>query len=160
MSRDDYLTHNLPLNYPAMQQLDTLPEGSTVRFMWEPRYHHCPDDIICLGDLIFDNWAYPIASGTDPDDLMQQWRDGDTDYILFANLEEGAQGFGYTFWLEQHENLYDINVLFPAYLEAYMQPVWTDGLGFTLYEWKENPSAPLNLPDTASPDNVDTEESN
>ena len=52
------------------------------------------------------------------------------------------------------------DVLFPAYLEAYMQPIWTDGLGFTLYEWKENPSAPLNLPDTAVPDNTDTEESN
>jgi hypothetical protein len=162
ISRDTYLERNLPLNYPAMQHLETLPESSTVRFLWEPRYYHCPDTIVCMGDVALDFWAYPIRTGTSPDDLMQQWRDGDTDYILLADQKENPQGLGYTFWRDRTGGrLYDILSEFPYYLERYMQPIWTDGTVFTLYEWRDTPLPPSDDTDdlsTGSQTDTQTEE--
>jgi hypothetical protein len=136
IDKDHYVQQNLGLNYPALRHLETLPEGSVVQLMWEPKSYYCPDTIICIPDVLYDNWSHPIRTGTNPDDLMQQWRDEGIDYLLVYGLHT-EYGEGYDFWLQAHQSAYDANILFPDLLEKYMMPIWNDGYLYTLYTWKD-----------------------
>ena len=132
---DGFLRNNLGNYYGMMQQLETLPADSNVLFMWEPKSFYCPTTIICVPDVLFDNWWRPLILGKTPDELIQQWQADGVDYLLVIGLNEGS-GIGYDFWLDQHRNAQAENRLFPVALEAYLEPVWTDGAAYTLFTWR------------------------
>src|SRR5690606_948745 len=80
---DSYLRNNLGNYYATMRQLDTLPAGSRVLFLREPKSYYCPTDIICMADVVLDHWSRPLRLGSNPDYLMRQWRDDEgVDYLL------------------------------------------------------------------------------
>lgn len=129
LSRTDYRRTNLGVYVDAMQQLATLPEGSQVRFMYEQRTYDCPPTITCIGDILFDHWPRPLRQGIMPDEVFQLWKDGGDDYLLLFNP-------GYTFSAEDTRFITE-NALFPAVLEKWMMPIWSDAAkGYTLYTWK------------------------
>lgn len=135
---DRYLRANLGNYYAAMRQLDTLPAGSTVLFMWEPKSFYCPAHITCIPDIVLDHWSHPLRLGSSADDLMQQWRDTDhIDYLLVWGLKPGS-GLGYDLWLHEDAAVRAQNELFPAALDMYGEPVWTDGAFYTLYAWRDS----------------------
>jgi hypothetical protein len=140
ISQDDYLRHNIGNYYAVTQELDTLPENSTVLFLFQPSTYYCPDTIVCIPDVLFDNWSRPLLQGTSPDDLIQQWRDAGVDYVLLFDSsispDEGDR-FGYEFWLEQHATAKDANSLLPENIDEHFTPVWDDGFAYRLYEWIE-----------------------
>jgi 4-amino-4-deoxy-L-arabinose transferase-like glycosyltransferase len=140
ISRDGYLRHNIGNYYAVTQELATLPDNSTVLFLFQPGTYYCPDTIVCIPDVLFDNWSRPILQGTVPDDLIQQWRDAGVDYVLLFDSrispDEGDR-FGYEFWLEQHANAMDANSLLPENIDEHFTPVWDDGFAYRLYEWIE-----------------------
>lgn len=138
--KETYLLGRPGLYYAVVRDLDDLPPESTVQFMWEPQSYYCPDDITCIPDPLYDNWSYPIMTGTDPDDLMQQWRDSGVDYLLVYGLKAG-QGEGYNRWVNYNPHTRETDLLFPDTLETWMAPVWTDDIAgvYTLYTWRESP---------------------
>ena len=130
-SRADYLTANLGIYINAMRQLDDLPEGSTVRLMFEPRAYYCPPTVTCIPDILFDHWPRALRQGKTPDEVFMGWEDAGDDYILLFDL-------GYQF-NAQDSRFIDENAQFPAALERWMTPIWSDDVGgYTLYTWKPN----------------------
>jgi hypothetical protein len=133
---DSYLRNNLGNYYATMRQLDTLPAGSRVLFLWEPKSYYCPADIICMADVVLDHWSRPLRLGSNPDDLMRQWRDDEgVDYLLVWGLKPGS-GFGYDLWLASDTVVQTENEQFPTALDTYAEPIWTDGAAYTLFAWK------------------------
>jgi hypothetical protein len=140
ISQDDYLRHNIGNYYDVTQELANLPEDSTVMFLFQPGTYYCPDTIVCIPDVLFDNWSRPLLQGTAPDDVIQQWRDAGVDYVLLFDSRitpDESDRFGYEFWLEQHDNAYEANVLLPETINEYFAPIWDDGFAYRLYEWRE-----------------------
>ncbi|MBE2272250.1 MAG: hypothetical protein IAE80_28705, partial [Anaerolinea sp.] len=124
---DDYMYTNTGAYYGALQNLATLPEGSQVRLMWEPRSYYCPPTITCSGDVLFDHWSMPLRNGATVDEVFAGYRAAGDDYLLLFMT-------GYETYLSvtQHDE-YDQQ--FAAAIEQSMTPVWTDGLRYTLYGW-------------------------
>lgn len=133
LSRDEYLATNITSGFDsfvaAMHYLETLPPGSQVRLMFEPRTYYCPSPVTCLGDMLFDHWARPLQGGAAPDEVFADWKVAGDDYLLLFNP-------GYQF-NAQDERFAAENALFPPALERWMTPLWTDEGGwYTVYGWK------------------------
>lgn len=137
ISREQYLTENVGILYRAMQALDELPAGSTVLFLWEPKVYYCPDDLICVADLLLDNWARPIQQGTAPEDMMQQWRDSGIDYFLIFDYSDSKFPDGYSLWLSYHEFAREQNDSFSQFFFEQVEAIWSDDIAYTIYGWKK-----------------------
>lgn len=133
MRRDSYLYNQLGAYGPAMQQLADLPVGSQVRFLWEPRSFYCPAEIVCKGDVLTDFWAAPIARGQMPEAVLEGWRTSGDDYLLVWDI-----GFDFYTTSDESDRFAEQNSLFPAARDRWLEPVWTDGLAYTLYRWRES----------------------
>ncbi|MBZ0294217.1 MAG: hypothetical protein K8L99_16765, partial [Anaerolineae bacterium] len=133
MKRDTYLYNELGAYAPAMQQLGELPAGSQVRFLWEPRTFYCPATITCKGDVLTDFWAAPIARGETPEAVLESWRESGDDYLLVWDL-------GFDFYTSSGESTRFVaqNELFPAARDRWLERVWTDGVTYSLYTWRES----------------------
>ncbi len=128
-SADDYRTENLGVYNVDMKRLAELPEGSTVRLMFEPRTYLCPSNVFCMGDMLFDYWARPLQGGASPDDVFKAWKEAGDDYLLVFNV-------GYDFNAKD-PRFSSENALFPDTLSRWMTPLWSDDAkGYTLYGWK------------------------
>lgn len=107
----------------AMRALDTLPAGSRVLFLWEPRTYGCPAVLMCRGDVLLDTWARAVNATDSPGAALAVLQ-ADADYVLVwqaglnAALEDGHFG--------------PANRQFAA-VEAALTPVWTDGILYTIY---------------------------
>ncbi len=97
--------------------------------MWEPRGFYCPPSVTCTADVLFDHWKQPMLdAGLTPDEVFAQYRAQGYDYLLvWQKLYEDYVGFS------QYP---DLDRAFPAALNRWMTPVWTDGVRYTLYGWK------------------------
>jgi Dolichyl-phosphate-mannose-protein mannosyltransferase len=128
ISRDAYLDGEIGLYMGAMRQLDSLPDDSSVQFLWEPRAYYCP--VTCSADVLTDAWSYPLRNGAEPDDIFADWGAEGIDYVLVFDL-------GYNFYTYEDRRFVAENMLFPDALERWMTPVWSDNFAYTLYVWRE-----------------------
>ncbi len=128
VSLEEYMYENIGAYYGALQNLSTLPPGSQVRLMWEPRSYYCPETITCIPDSLFDHWAMPQRYGATPEEVFAQFRESGDDYVLFFD-----SGFDFYLSISQQP---DIDRVFPEALADAMTPVWTDEVRYTLYTWK------------------------
>jgi hypothetical protein len=55
-TKEEYLTEQLGWFGPAMQGINSLPNGSSVAMFWEPRSYYC--EVPCSPDVILDRWWY------------------------------------------------------------------------------------------------------
>jgi hypothetical protein len=127
-TRDQYLDANLQAHAGAMRELASLPPGSRVLLMWEPRSFDCPPGIACEPDILFDHWAYPLKNGATPDSVMTAWHESGIGYLLVWDTGYEGNANDPRFAAE--------NALFPAARDRWLTPVWTDGVRYTLYRWK------------------------
>lgn len=131
--RDRYLDSQLGAHINAMRQLATLPAGSRVRFLWEPRAYYCPAAITCDGDVLTDFWAHPLAQGQTPEAVMAGWQAGGDDYLLVWET-----GLDFALTPEAYAPYIPFNEMFPAARERWLEEVWTDGVAYRLYRWRES----------------------
>ena len=127
--KSEYLYATTGAYYGAVQNLATLPAGSHVRLMWEPRAYYCPDSVVCTADVLFDHWLRPVLHGATPDEAFEGYREAGDDYLLVwhAGFDEYREVFA----------RYEAQIAaFAPTLERHMTPVWTDGLRYTLYTWR------------------------
>lgn len=132
-----YLEHALGWHYATMRQLDTLPAGATVRFLWEPRYLYCDSERLrCVPDSLMDGWYHARRAVSDgsPEAIATAWQAAGVDYLLVYE-------FGRAFE-QEHATLYD-----PAdwkawekFVAAHLQEVWRTGnpddVQYILYRWR------------------------
>lgn len=131
ISRDTFLLDNLGTYYNLMQHLETLPEGSEVMMLWEPKSYHCPATLTCTPDILFDHWGRALKNSPDTAEVLHSWRDQGVDYVLVHDQ-------GYQFVIEDLTSPFKAeDPLFPEARDQQMEAVWTDGISYTLYGWKQ-----------------------
>lgn len=135
-----YLERNLGWHIEAMRQINNLPEDSTVRFLWEPRYLYCDEEKInCHTDSLIDGWYYArrtIGDGSIAN-IAAAWQDMGFDYLLVAEA-------GRRFVIEDEQNPFYTDDDWPAwdrFTETYLDEVWvggrSDDVQYIIYTWKE-----------------------
>ncbi len=123
----DYMYANTGAYYNALQQ---LPAGSRVLFLWEPRSFYCPATVTCTADVLFDNWKLPMLDdGLNADQVFERYRSEGYNYILFFSSMYSDDYLPFS----RHPEL---DRQFPAALDKWMTPIWTDKVRYTLYGWK------------------------
>lgn len=137
--RDRFLAHTLGWHYEAMRQVNALPEDSTVRFLWEPRYLYCDSERInCRPDSLMDSWyhARRVVPDGDPDAIADMWQsDGQPDYLLVYEFGRRYE--------ERHQDLYtsDDWAAWEAFVDDHLNVVWqggntTDEIQYIIYTWQ------------------------
>ncbi|MBL8145923.1 MAG: glycosyltransferase family 39 protein [Anaerolineae bacterium] len=128
-AQEDYFRDGLGPLGEALAQLDNLPDGARVRFLYEPRGYVCGTRIICLGDTLFDFWSGARRTGASPEAIFAGWADDGDSYLLFFN--EGHRLWtedGMTYWPAEDAEL-------PAALDSLGAPVWVGAGGlYSLYQ--------------------------
>jgi hypothetical protein len=82
LSRTEYLEENLGWYERAMETLRSLPEGSRILLLWEPRGFYCP--AACREDSTIDRWYLLMRSGRTADEILAEWRgEGWTHLLVF-----------------------------------------------------------------------------
>ncbi|MCD4685830.1 MAG: hypothetical protein K8S97_07830, partial [Anaerolineae bacterium] len=133
-----YLEHTLSWHYVTMQEINTLPEGTTVRFLWEPRYLYCDNERLnCHPDSLMDAWYYARRTVDDgsPDAIAQHWQGDGADYLLVYEAGRDHE--------QENAALYtdaDWDVWF-AFVDQQLVEEWRNGAAdnvqYVLYRWRE-----------------------
>lgn len=132
-----YLEHALGWHYATMRQLDPLPAGATVRFLWEPRYLYCDGERLrCVPDSLMDGWYHArrtVGDGS-PAAIAAAWQAAGADYLLVYE-------FGRAFE-QEHATLYAPAdwVAWQRFAAEHLQEVWRTGnpddVQYILYRWR------------------------
>ncbi len=130
-TQDEYLlSSGTGTHYFAMQQINTLPAGSTVQFLWEPRTYYCDQDVTCIPDSLINEWWHGRQTLEEPEAIVQSWVEADASHVL---IFEAGRTFLYK--EEPYEPVMpeDIQTL-DALRGSTLQEVWRFEGEFTLYE--------------------------
>jgi hypothetical protein len=127
-SRTDYVARRAGTAYTAaMQQVNALPPTARTLFLWEPRTYHCQG--ACLPDSLYDNLVYLVRQHGSAA-AMANWfaTQGITHVLLNQRIMDMALNEG-----GDPISAGDLAVW--AELQTrYLQPVYDDGVMYTLYE--------------------------
>jgi hypothetical protein len=128
-SREDYLFGQLATYPSVLESLDDLPDGSQVRFLWEPRSYYCPESILCIPDVLFDQWSALLTPQFLPEAVFDHWHESGDDYLLFFR-------HGYNAYINFVGHRHEENAIVPEMLDEYLVEVWsTPDNRYTLYTW-------------------------
>lgn len=143
-----YLEHALDWYYVSMEQVNDLPQGSTVRFLWEPRYLYCDNARLhCYTDSLMDAWYYARRSVGDgsPAAIAARWKSAGIDYLLVAESGrkfECGPHCGSTDQTNPGNSLYSPTDwdAWTAFVQQDLQEVWRNGppgdVQYILYRWR------------------------
>jgi hypothetical protein len=123
---EEYLYHNTGAYGGAMAN---LPAGAQVRFLYEPRGYSCPPSVTCYADMLFDHWLRPLLNGATPEAVYAAWRAAGDDYVLIGHALHSE------YLAVSRDRALDDLLL--ATIDDHLVPVWTDGLRYTLYGWRD-----------------------
>ncbi len=84
ITHDEYLQDNLGWFYPAMAELNELPQDASVLMLWEARNLYCP--IPCQPDEILDRWQHAYRSIGTPEEIIREWGLMGYSHILINKL--------------------------------------------------------------------------
>ncbi|MBN2555334.1 MAG: hypothetical protein JXA97_05290 [Anaerolineales bacterium] len=127
-TRDSYRLRKLGGYYIAIDEVNQLPDGSVIRFLWEPRSFDCREGVVCEPDALLDRWWHARRGGVTPEALQAEWQqEGVTHILLFDDGARAAQAaatdpFSQADW--------DALAFMTGNL---LEPVWNDLEGYTLY---------------------------
>jgi len=136
--RDRYLEHALGWHYAAMRHINTLPEGTTVRFLWEPRYLYCDGvRLECWPDSLMDGWYHArraVGDGS-PAAIAAAWRET-ADILLVYEFGRMFEQEGSTLYTA------DDWAAWEDFAAGYLIEEWrggSDGAGaqYILYRWRD-----------------------
>jgi hypothetical protein len=81
-SAEDFEVAQLGWYAPMLAQLNQLPSGSDVLFLWEPRTLGCSPDIRCRPDPLTDRWWHAQRLGISAVQALEQWRAAGVTHVL------------------------------------------------------------------------------
>lgn len=135
---EDYLEFALGWHYETMRQVNRLPEGSTVRFFWEPRYLYCDNDRLdCYTDSLMDSWYHSrrtVADGS-PAAIAASWRPT-ADYLLVYEFGRNFEKDETDLYTREDWNAWDV------FVSDYLVEEWRNGnsaedIEYILYRWRD-----------------------
>ena len=85
-TEEAYLERRLGYHYEAMQATNRLDEGSTVRFLWEPRSFYCSEAVNCEPDALLDRWWHARQHFSTADEIMNQWMEDGVTHVLYHRV--------------------------------------------------------------------------
>lgn len=136
-SREKFLEQKLGWHYEAMRQVNALPPDSTVRFLWEPRYLYCDDEVInCHTDSLMDGWYYArrTIDGGDPASIARNWQEQRFDYLLVYDFGRNFEKDGSEFYTPGDWTAWE------AFVDQWLEAVWIGGdpeePQYVIYRWR------------------------
>lgn len=84
-SETDYLRQELGWYAIAVEEINKLPEGSKVIFLWEPRTYYCAEPrLLCEPDALLDRWWHLRQTENDPSSeaIAARWRAAGATHVL------------------------------------------------------------------------------
>ncbi|MBN1200581.1 MAG: hypothetical protein JXJ20_01875 [Anaerolineae bacterium] len=145
--QDAFMAHKLGWHYEAIiRQVNTLPPGSCVRLLWEPRSLYCDETrVSCRPDSLMDAWYYArrTVGGGDPAAIAAAWQaDGDPDYLLVYEFGRRYE--------RDHSDQYDPAdwAAWDVFVADHLDEVWRGGnadddIQYILYTWRRSPENPI-----------------
>lgn len=134
--RDAYLDHALGWHMEAMRQANALPDGSRVRFLWEPRSLYCDGNrVVCLPDSLMDGWytARRTVGDGSPAAIAAAWRAG-ADRLLVYDFGARFEREGNALYTPADWDAWE------RFVAAQLVVEWQGGSGgeaiYTLYRWR------------------------
>jgi hypothetical protein len=92
----EYLASRLGEHAYVMADTNQLPEGSRIRFLWEPRSYYCSGHVICEPDALLDRWWHDHLQAPEVEDLADRWREQGVTHVLIFHAGSQtvrAEGF-------------------------------------------------------------------
>jgi 4-amino-4-deoxy-L-arabinose transferase-like glycosyltransferase len=126
-SRFDYVGRRVGTAYAAaLDQVNALPPGAQILFLWEPRTYHCRR--ACLPDSLYDNLVYLVRQHGSAAGLAEALAaQGVTHVLLNRQVMETAVAEG-------SDPIGDGDLAIWHELQAdYLRPVYDDGVMYALY---------------------------
>lgn len=134
--RDVYLDHALGWHAEAMRQVSALPDGTRVRFLWEPRSLYCAGErVVCVPDSLMDGWytaRRTIGDGS-PDAIAAAWRVG-SDRLLVYDFGAHFERADNTLYTPADWDAWQVFVA--EQLVAEWQGVKDGEAIYTIYRWR------------------------
>jgi 4-amino-4-deoxy-L-arabinose transferase-like glycosyltransferase len=144
--KEDYLKHELGWHYVTMQDINQLPQGTTVRFLWEPRYLYCDNERLhCYTDSLMDAWYYArrtVGDGS-PAAIADRWKADGADYLLVYEFGRKFECGKFCGSDEEGTDLYSTDDwrAWDTFVADYLVEVWRNGpedeTRYILYRWRE-----------------------
>jgi hypothetical protein len=91
-----YLASRLGEHSFAMAEVNQLEEGSSVRFLWEPRSYYCARHVQCEPDALLDRWWHTWQYENDVEAIAEAWyAEGVTHVLIFHAGSEAIRAAGF-----------------------------------------------------------------
>ncbi len=89
-TESEYLAERLGEYAYVMAEVNQLPEGSRVRFLWEPRSYHCARHVVCEPDALLDRWWHTWQHETDVGVIAESWLDEGVTHVMIFHMGSQA----------------------------------------------------------------------
>jgi hypothetical protein len=125
---EEYLRSRLGQYAVAVQAINELPDGSRVRFLWEPRSYYCASAVTCEPDSLIDRWWHErrLGAGAEAPELLTGWRQQGVTHVLYFRLgAEAVRNSGFDpltdeDWAELERFLSDYLEFAESFGDAYL----------------------------------------
>jgi len=95
-TESEYLAEHLGEYAYVVADVNQLPEGSQVRFLWEPRSYNCARHVICEPDALLDRWWHTWQHETEVSAIAEDWlADGITHVLIFHSGSQAVREAGF-----------------------------------------------------------------
>ncbi len=132
-TEQQYLQDSLGTYYAAMERVSSLPDGSKILFLWEPRTYYCRRN--CVPDSLIDQWWDTRQIEPDPHRIADRWRaEGVTHVLIFED------GLNFLVKEDPYEPLSDADVAALNQLRSSeLLQIWNPFPSYTLYQLRQSP---------------------
>jgi len=117
----------------AMDEVNQLPDGAVIRFLWEPRSYDCREGLRCEPDALLDQWWHIRQEGLQAEEIAETWRvEGVTHVLLFRDGMNAVRQAGFDpFTSEDWAQL-------EHFQDVLLEPVWAELDSYGLYALTES----------------------
>ena len=134
----NYLGSALGWHYETMRRINRLPEGTTVRFFWEPRYLYCDNErLTCYTDSLMDSWYHArrtVGDGS-PAAIAASWR-STADYLLVFEFGREFERDETDLYTPEDWQAWDVFVN-DFLVEEWRNGNSADNIEYILYRWRD-----------------------
>ena len=132
-SQMHYIHQELGTYGEAMEEIDRLPNNSTVLFLWEPRTFYCQANCIMDGKL--NNWWALMQSSKNSDSVATLLKQRNIDYVLINDR-------GLSFIASQGSLKADDAQILDNFRRDWLDPIIIIGEDYSLYRLRLEPRKP------------------
>jgi hypothetical protein len=86
VSDSQYLEVELGSHAQAMAEINELPVGSKVYFLWEPRSYYCYESITCEPDAVLDRWWHARQHASQASEILSEWKSEGASHVLYRQI--------------------------------------------------------------------------